>query len=65
MGGGVAQAGGVLLDPVREFLEELGSPSIGYTTEIVLSELGIYSPLYGAAAMALDLIGAAPAGADS
>ncbi len=65
LGGGVAQAGGVLLGPVREFLEELGSPSIGYTTEIVLSELGIYSPLYGAAAMALDLIGAAPAGADS
>jgi hypothetical protein len=61
----VAQAGGVLLGPVREFLEELGSPSIVYTTEIVLSELGVYSPLYGAAAMALDLIGAAPAGADS
>lgn len=55
LGGGVAQAGNVLLDPVRESLEELGSPSIGYSTEIVLAELKAYSPLYGAAAMALDL----------
>jgi glucokinase len=55
LGGGVAQAGGVLLAPVREFLEELGSPSIGYSTEIVLAELGTYSPLYGAAALALEM----------
>ncbi len=56
LGGGVALAGKVLLDPVREFLEELGSPSIGYSTEIVLTELKSYSPLYGAAAMALELV---------
>ncbi len=54
LGGGVAQAGAVFLQPVREILEELGSPSIGYTTEIVLAELGTYSPLYGAAALALE-----------
>ncbi len=56
LGGDVAQAGAVLLSPVREFLEELGSPSIGYTTEIVLAELGSDSSLYGAAALALDII---------
>lgn len=54
LGGGVAQAGGVLLAPVREYLEELGSPSIGYSTEIVLAQLGAYSPLYGAAVLALE-----------
>lgn len=55
LGGGVAQSGNVILDPVREFLVELGSPTIGYSTEVVLAELGPYSPLYGAAALALDL----------
>lgn len=55
LGGGVAQAGKVLLDPVHEHLGELGSPSIAYSTEIVLAELGSYSPLYGAAALALEL----------
>jgi glucokinase len=55
LGGGVAQAGNVLLDPVHEFLKELGSPSIRYSTEIVLAELGTYSALYGAAALALEV----------
>jgi glucokinase len=55
LGGGVAQAGSVLLDPVHEFLEELGSPVIRHSTEIVLAELGAYSALYGAAGLALDL----------
>lgn len=55
LGGGVARAGNVLLDPVHEFLRDLASPSIGYSTEIVLAELENYSPLYGGAAMALDL----------
>jgi glucokinase len=53
LGGGVAQAGRVLLEPVQEFLQDLGSPSVGYTTEVVQAELGYYSPLYGAAALAL------------
>jgi glucokinase len=53
LGGGVAQAGKLLLDPVHEALEELKSPTIRYSTEIVLAELGTLSPLYGAAALAL------------
>lgn len=55
LGGGVAQAGALLLDPVREFLREMASPTIGYSTEVVLAELGTLSPLYGAAAMALEI----------
>lgn len=55
LGGGVAQAGAALLGPLHECLEDLGSPSIRYSTEIVTADLGVYSPLYGAAAMALDL----------
>jgi glucokinase len=55
LGGGLALAGEILLAPLRQSLAELASPTIGYSTEIVLAELGLYSPLYGAAAMALDL----------
>ena len=55
LGGGLIQAGAVLLDPLRESLAKLASPTIGYSTEIVAAGLGAYSPLYGAAAMALDL----------
>jgi glucokinase len=54
LGGGVAQAGTILLSPLHRFLDELASPTITYTTEIVMSALGNYSPLYGAAAMALE-----------
>jgi glucokinase len=56
LGGGLSQAGQVLLAPLHECLAELASPTIGYSTEIVIAELGIYSPLYGAAAMAIDLL---------
>jgi glucokinase len=56
LGGGLSQAGQVLLRPLHQCLAELASPTIGYSTEIVIAELGIYSPLYGAAAMAHDLI---------
>jgi len=56
LGGGVAQAGSLLLNPVNEVLEEMGSPSIRYSTQIVLAELGSNSPLYGAAAMALEMV---------
>jgi glucokinase len=55
LGGGVTQAGELLLGPVREFLREFGASSIGYSTVIQLAELGAYSPLYGAAALALDM----------
>lgn len=54
LGGGVSLAGRVLLDPIHEFLQDLGSPSIVYTTEVVQAELGQYSPLYGAVALALE-----------
>jgi glucokinase len=56
LGGGLTQAGPILLDPLRESLAKLASPTIGYSTEIVTAGLGAYSPLYGAAAMALDLV---------
>lgn len=55
LGGGVAQAGNILLDPVQECLDELGSPSIPYSTQIVVAELGAYSALCGAAALALEV----------
>lgn len=56
LGGGVAQAGNFLLNPVNEALGEMRSSSIRYSTEIVLAELGSNSPLYGAAVMALDTV---------
>jgi len=56
LGGGLTLAGHILLVPLHQSLKELASPTIGYSTEIVTAELGLYSPLYGAAAMALDLM---------
>jgi glucokinase len=56
LGGGLTLAGQVLLGPLHQCLAELASPTIGYSTEIVIAELGTYSPLCGAAAMALDLM---------
>jgi glucokinase len=53
LGGGVAQSGVILLETLHTFLEELASPTITYSTEIVTSALGNYSSLYGAAAMGL------------
>lgn len=55
LGGGVALAGDVLLDPVHEALGELPVPTLRHSTEVVLAELGNLSPLYGAAALALIL----------
>jgi len=54
LGGGVMQSGSVLLEPMRGFLGEFGSPTVGYSTQIVTAELGVLSPLYGAAAMGLE-----------
>jgi len=56
LGGGLTLAGQILLVPLQQCMKELASPTIGYSTEIVTAELGLYSPLYGAAAMALDLM---------
>jgi len=55
LGGGVAQSGALLLDNLRNFLEELASPTISYSTEIVTAALGNYSPLYGAAVLGLEV----------
>jgi len=56
LGGGLTLAGQVLLAPLHQYLTELASPTIGYSTGIVIAELGTHSPLHGAAAMALDLM---------
>jgi glucokinase len=56
LGGGVALAGKQLLDPVHERLAALSVPGLKSSTEVVLAELGNYSPLYGAAALGLDLV---------
>jgi len=60
LGGGVMQSASALLHPLRNFLDEFASPTIGYSTEILVAELGTLSPLYGAGAMALDLLSQAP-----
>lgn len=54
LGGGVAQSGVLLLNTLHRSLKEMASPTITYSTEIVTAALGDYSPLYGAAAIALD-----------
>ena len=56
LGGGVALAGKALLDPVHEFLDEFSAPMLEHSTRVALAELEKHSPLYGAAAIALDLI---------
>lgn len=56
LGGGVAQSGALLLNSLHSFLGEMASPTITYSTEIVTAGLGTYSPLYGAAAIGLDLL---------
>lgn len=53
LGGGVAQAGKLLLDPIHDVFEARKSPALPVTTEIVIAELGTYSALHGAAALAL------------
>ncbi len=53
LGGGVGQSGELLLATQRKSLGELASPTIKHSTQIVSAALGYYSPLYGAAAMAM------------
>jgi glucokinase len=55
LGGGVAQAGDFLLRSLGQWLREWQSPNFPYSTEIVIAALGNYSPLYGAAALALEI----------
>ncbi len=53
LGGGVGQSGELLLKTLRNALDEIASPTITYSTEIVSATLGTYSALYGAAAIGL------------
>lgn len=55
LGGGVALSGKVLLDLVHEYLEEFSAPMLEHSTEVVQAELGKYSPLCGAAVLALEM----------
>jgi glucokinase len=55
LGGGVALAGQTLLDPVYEYIDEFSAPLLEHSTRVVQAELGNYSPLYGAAALALEI----------
>jgi glucokinase len=54
LGGGVTQAGDFLLRSLDSHLKRWWSPQFPYSTEILLAQLGNYSPLYGAAALALE-----------
>ena len=56
LGGGIILAADTFVGPLRAFLKEMGSPSIKYSTEVQLAELGQYSPLYGAAALAHEFL---------
>lgn len=56
LGGGVALSGKVLLEPVHEYLSEFSAPMLEYSTNVVQAELGRYSPLYGAAALAREVV---------
>jgi glucokinase len=53
IGGGVAQAGDVLLDPVREAAARCAVREIARDLRIVAGELGHRAGLLGAAALAL------------
>lgn len=51
IGGGVAQAGDLLLRPAREVIENMAFPPQLRSVELVQAELGDLSGIYGAAAM--------------
>ncbi|MGH9454902.1 MAG: ROK family protein [Terriglobia bacterium] len=56
LGGGVAQAGDRLLTPLQELMAQWKSANFPYTTEVCMAGLGNDSPLYGAAALGLELL---------
>ncbi|HEV2351134.1 MAG TPA: ROK family protein [Terriglobia bacterium] len=56
LGGGVMQAEEIFLGPIRTYLREMSTSSIGYSTELQVSELGQNAQLYGAAALVQDLL---------
>jgi glucokinase len=53
IGGGVANAGELLFDPMREAMEALAMNELGYCTPLVKAELGEDAGLIGAAAFAM------------
>lgn len=55
LGGGVSQSGELLLKALNNSLDDLASPTITYSTEIVTATQGMYSALYGAAAIGMEL----------
>ncbi len=54
IGGGVANAGALLFDPVRRILAERGTPHLVRGVDIVPAALGAQVGVFGAAAAALD-----------
>jgi glucokinase len=58
IGGGVADAGEVLLDPVRRGLRQFAYPLVAEGVRVVRAELGNDAGLLGAAALAWERLGA-------
>ena len=56
VGGSMAAAGGVLLDPLREVLAERTSVTSGDVVEVVAGELGAAAPARGALLLARDAV---------
>lgn len=56
LGGGVLQSGENFLGPVRAFLREMSASTVSYSTEVLLSELGQDSQLFGAQALAQEML---------
>ncbi len=61
VGGGVAQAGDILLKPVRETLRLRALPSVARTTQVVQSTLGRDATAMGAVRLALQEVFRSPA----
>lgn len=57
VGGRLAQAGALLLEPLRTMLEQRTVPSTAGPVEVVASELGAAAEVRGALAVALDRVG--------
>ena len=54
VGGQLAEAGGILLDPLRTVLAQRTVPSTAGPVDVVASELGASAEVRGALAVALD-----------
>jgi glucokinase len=56
LGGGVATAGAMLLDPVRDVVAAEAMPPAARAARVVLAELGSLAPLVGAGVVGYDLL---------